>query len=245
LTAPFDQNRRLVHRFACLWGYHYFLINPFWKCTFEGVENIRRDQTYVLVANHQSMWDIMLLYGLFRHFKWVSKQDVLKIPFIGWNMVINQYVTVAREDLSSIKEMMKACRKWLSKGSSIMIFPEGTRSENGEMGAFKDGPFRLAIESGVPVVPIVLDGTFHIFPKGAKRIRFNTHVRVKVLAPIATASYAGRTRELREQVRQSMLQTLASFRNLETTNEQVESEAAGKEDSGTNGTRQCDVLVAR
>lgn len=212
LTAPFDENRKLVHRFACFWGYHYLMTNPFWQCRFEGLEHIKKDATYVLVANHQSYWDIMVLYGLFRHFKWVSKSSIMKIPFIGWNMRINQYVSVEREDRNSIKSMMTACRRWLQRGSSIMIFPEGTRSDTGEIGAFRDGPFKLAFDAGVPVVPIVLDGTFDILPKNGQHLNFRANVIVKVLPPELPQSYEA-VRAMREEVRSKMVSVFESIRS--------------------------------
>lgn len=217
LTAPFDRNRKIVHFFACMWGYHYIALNPFWRCEFSGTENILPGQTYILVANHQSYWDIMVLYGLFRPFKWVAKEDVMKIPFINWNMVINQYVRVTREDLKSIKEMMAACRNWLARGASIMIFPEGTRSEDGDLGRFRDGPFKLAIESGVKVVPIVLDGTYEIMPKGSKYVSFRSNIVVKVLEPIDPALFNGQPKVMREAVHALMKNTLAELRQTEVT----------------------------
>jgi 1-acyl-sn-glycerol-3-phosphate acyltransferase len=212
LTAPFDRNRKLVHQFACFWGYHYIMLNPFWRCRFIGLEQLERDKTYVLVSNHQSYWDIMVLYGLFRQFKWVAKESVLKIPFIGWNMRINQYVSVARDDLKSIKAMMASCKEWLARDASLLIFPEGTRSEDGELGKFRDGPFKLAMEAGVPVVPIVLDGTYQILPKNAKSLKFRSDIVVRVLPPIYPQAYEGQPRLMREHVHQCMLETLAQVR---------------------------------
>jgi 1-acyl-sn-glycerol-3-phosphate acyltransferase len=212
LTAPFDRRRRLVHKVASLWGFSYIWCNPFWKCELRGLENIDPDATYVLVANHQSFWDIMLLYGLNRHFKWVSKESILKIPFIGWNMRLNEYVSVARTDRSSIKSMLSACRKWLRLGSSVMIFPEGTRSLDGELGEFRDGAFKLACDCDVPVVPIVLDGTFDLMPRGTFLLNFSGTLRVQVLKPIAPADCDQKSRQLRDRTRALMRDTLHSMR---------------------------------
>jgi 1-acyl-sn-glycerol-3-phosphate acyltransferase len=212
LTFPFDRNRKLLHLYACCWGHHYIRINPFWRCTFEGVDNIDSRTTYVLVANHQSLWDIMVLYGLFKPFKWVSKASVMRIPFIGWNMLLNQYVHVARGDLKSIKEMMESCRQWLRRGASILIFPEGTRSETSHLGAFRDGPFRLAVDCNVAIVPIVVDGTFEVFSKKSDRINFHQKITVKVLSPVHPAQYGSDFRALREHVRLMMAKSLSDAR---------------------------------
>lgn len=213
LTCWFDRNRKLLHMWASLWGHHYIWINPFWRCTFEGVDNIdTRKSPYILVANHQSLWDIFVLYGIFKPFKWVSKESVMRIPFIGWNMLLNQYVRIARGDLKSIKQMMESCRQWLRRGASILIFPEGTRSETSELGSFRDGPFKLAVDCNVAVVPIVVDGTYEIFSKQSKRINFRQKITVKVLPPVHPESYGGDFRVLREHVRQAMTDTLCDVR---------------------------------
>lgn len=210
-TCAFDKNRRLLHYFACLWGYHYLLVNPGWRCTIEGREHIDPHKTYVLVANHSSYFDILALYGLFRPYKWVSKEEIFKIPFVGWNMMLNQYVTIARGNLTSIKDMLKRCKTWLQRGASILIFPEGTRSETGELQAFRDGAFKLAIDCRVPVVPVVVDGTFQIYPKHAKGIRFFQPVRVRVLPPVEPAAFEG-SAKMRDHVHALMQATLDEMR---------------------------------
>ncbi len=212
LTKWSDPNRKLVHMYSCWWGFHYIQVNPFWKCTFEGLDNIEPDKTYVLVANHQSLWDIMVLYGLNKPFKWVSKESIFKIPFIGWNMAFNQYVKIVRSDLKSIKEMMATCRNWLKQGASIMIFPEGTRSETGEMQEFRDGPFKMATDCGVAVIPIVIDGTQPLLPKGSMMLKFRGTIRVKVLPAVYPSEFGGNVKQFRDHVRKLMGETLDEMR---------------------------------
>ena len=96
-----------------------------------GRENLPWRGPAVIVANHLSLLDILVLYGLFRPYKWVSKASVFKVPFIGWNMRLNDYVAIRRGDRESIKEMMNHCRQHLANGSPILLFPEGTRSPDG------------------------------------------------------------------------------------------------------------------
>lgn len=212
ITAPFDPRRRVVHAFSCWWGFHYLQINPYWKVTYEGLENIKRDKTYVLIANHQSLADILILYGLHRRFKWISKESIYKVPFIGWNMALNQDVLLRRGDIKSIREMMDTCRDWLKRNCSIMLFPEGTRSEDGSIQAFRDGAFRLAIDCGVDVIPIVVDGTFDLLPKGSRHPNFKKHVRIKILPPVACEPFHGSSGTMRTVVRQQMIDELASMR---------------------------------
>ena len=211
LTAPFDANRRAVHAFSSYWGYHYLQL--FWKMSYEGVDLIDPKKTYVQVANHQSLADILALYGLHKPFKWVSKESIYKVPFIGWNMWLNQYVLIRRGDLKSIKLMMDECRSWLRKGASVAMFPEGTRSKDGEMQAFRDGAFRLAMDCGVDVVPILIDGSFDTLPSGSKVLHFQTQMKIKVLPPISCAPFEGSSGKMRTYVHDLMVEELAKMRS--------------------------------
>jgi 1-acyl-sn-glycerol-3-phosphate acyltransferase len=212
LMCLFDRNRKATHMFSCAWGSHYIYINPLWRFKIEGRELIERDKTYVMVANHQSYFDIFTVYGLFRFFKWVSQEQIFNVPFVGWNMYLNQYVKVVRGNLRSIKQMLKECKAWLDRDVSIMLFPEGTRSETGEIAQFRDGAFRLAIESGVPVVPIVIDGTFEVFPKGRNTMNFTNPIRLKVLPPIDSRPFEKNAAGFRDHVHSLMEKTLHEMR---------------------------------
>src|SRR5262249_53142360 len=98
----------------------------------------------VLVSNHASLADILVLFGLWSPFKWVSKASNFRIPLIGWNMRLNRYVPLVRGDKESIATMMRACEAWLAGGVPVLLFPEGPRSPDGEGKAFKAGAFRMA-----------------------------------------------------------------------------------------------------
>ena len=154
-AAPFDKRRVILHRFSCFWGSLYIWLQPLWKVTWEGKEHIKNDQAYVYVANHQALLDIIVIYTLFRHFKWVAKSALLKVPFVGWNMALNDYIFVKRSDSQSQIKMMKQSEKALREGSSLMIFAEGTRSPDGELGEFKRGAFMLSQIAGVWVVGLL------------------------------------------------------------------------------------------
>jgi 1-acyl-sn-glycerol-3-phosphate acyltransferase len=189
VTAPFDRRRVAVHLYSCAWASLYIVANPIWRETFEGREKLPWKGAAVLAANHLSMLDILVLYGLFRPFKWVSKAEIFRVPFVGWNMSLNDYVAIRRGERDSIRKMMAHCREHLARGSPILIFPEGTRSADGRLQAFKDGAFRLAIEAGCPVIPIAVTGTGEALPKHGLSIRSAMHARVKVLDPIHPESY--------------------------------------------------------
>lgn len=216
ISIATDPRRRLLHLYSCAWAYHYVACLPLWRARWRGLERITHDQTYVIVANHQSLGDILVLFGLFRHFKWVSKAAIFKVPLIGWNMLANDYVGLVRGDKASIETMMEHCRRHLRRGSSILMFPEGTRSADGRIKAFKHGAFTLAQELGLPVAPVVIDGTLTALPKHGVLIRspWFLPIQVSVLEPIAPDPTAD-AHELSDHVRRRMIDELASLRGLE------------------------------
>nr|WP_242340978.1 MULTISPECIES: lysophospholipid acyltransferase family protein [unclassified Anaeromyxobacter] len=189
LTSPFDRRRVAVHLYSCAWATFYVVANPLWRVSVEGREKLPWKGAAVLAANHLSLLDILVLYGLFRPFKWVSKAEVFRVPFVGWNLWLNDYVRVKRGDRESIREMMDHCRAHLARGTPVMLFPEGTRSRDGRLGAFKDGAFRLAIEAGCPVIPIVVSGTGDALPKHGLVLRQRMRAHVRVLDPLDPAEF--------------------------------------------------------
>jgi 1-acyl-sn-glycerol-3-phosphate acyltransferase len=192
LTAAFDRKKRILHQFTCFWASLYSWLNPAWRVHVEGREKIRRGVAYVMVANHQSLLDILVLFRLFVHFKWVSKIENFRVPFIGWNMSLNGYVKLKRGDRQSIGEMMSTCSRVLDDGSSIMMFPEGTRSPDGRLRAFKHGAFTLAQGSGCPILPILVEGTADALPKRGFVLQGRHAIRIRVLDEIPHEKLLGR-----------------------------------------------------
>lgn len=195
LTVLFDRRLVLLHRFTCFWGSIYTWTNPAWKVTIEGREKIRRGVAYVMVANHQSLLDILVLFRLFVPYKWVSKVENFRVPLIGWNMRLNRYIPLRRGDAESIQQMMTACEKTLASGSPLMIFPEGTRSVDGRLKAFKHGAFTLAKRTKCAILPIVISGTSQILPKRGFVLHGSHDIQVRILDEIPPASFADETVE--------------------------------------------------
>jgi 1-acyl-sn-glycerol-3-phosphate acyltransferase len=189
VLGPFDPQRRWAHYFCILWGEMIFKANPGWKITINGTHHIRPRQPYVIVSNHSSVADIISLYLLRIQFKWLAKRSLFRIPFFGWNMSLLHYIPLERGAHGSIRDSFEKAKEWLKKGMSVLIFPEGTRSRDGSLGAFKNGAFKLAIEMRVPVLPVVIAGTGSAATKG--KATFGSHVRgfMTVLAPIDTRNY--------------------------------------------------------
>jgi 1-acyl-sn-glycerol-3-phosphate acyltransferase len=178
VTLPFDRRKVVQHQFTCFWASLY------WPVRVEGREKVRPGATYVMVANHQSLLDILVMFRLFVHFKWVSKIENFRIPCIGWNMRLNQYIELRRGDKQSIGEMMSAASRTLDDGNSIMMFPEGTRSADGRLKAFKHGAFTLAQGSGCPILPIVVEGTADALPKRGFVLQGRHPIAIRVLDEI-------------------------------------------------------------
>ncbi len=210
LTRPFDKRSRLLHRFTCWWGYHYVEVCPFWKTEIIGREKIPNDGCFVYVANHLSLGDILMLFGIKKHFKWVSKSSVFKVPFIGWNMWLNNYVGLVRGDRKSIVEMFKACRQHIERGSSVLLFPEGTRSKTGRLKSFKAGAFSLAVQTNVPIIPVILRGTYEALPVSTWIFphRKPLRVTVQLLDPIDPAAADNDPQKLMTLVHGIMLDAL-------------------------------------
>lgn len=183
VTAPFDRRRRALHLLTCFWASLYTWLNPAWRVTIHGRDLIEPKATYVYVANHLSLLDILVLFRLFADFKWVSKAEIFKVPVIGWNMRLNKYIPLQRGNRDSVVQMMEQCEQALEQGSSLMMFPEGTRSATGELKAFKTGAFELAIAAQVPIVPIAIEGTNNALPKHGFVLRGRHTITVTVLPP--------------------------------------------------------------
>ena len=157
---------------------------------------------YVAVSNHISYADIFLISHLPWEMKWLAKDTVFKIPVMGWIMHMAGDIHVVRGNRESIVSAIKGCRDRLAKKVSVMIFPEGTRSKTGELQAFKDGAFRIAIESQAPILPLAVAGTRDAMAKGTFRFKRATAV-CRVLEPVETKGMTmADLPALRERVRE-------------------------------------------
>jgi len=161
-------------------------LNPFWK--FRIVDRVHPDprRPYVFVANHRSSADAFLIARLPWEMKWLSKQSIMRIPLLGWQMRTAGDVPVVRGNKESARHAMEEMRRWLDRRVSVFFFPEGTRSAGGALGPFREGAFRLAIEAGVDIVPLAIAGTDAGLPKHSI-VFATTTATLTVLTPIPTA----------------------------------------------------------
>jgi 1-acyl-sn-glycerol-3-phosphate acyltransferase len=157
--------------------------------TVEGVTHIRRDRACIYMSNHQSHFDIPILYSIFpTSLRMVAKAELFKVPIWGRAMRATGFVPVTRSgDRAGAVAAMQQCRAALERGINVWIAPEGTRSPDGRLGKFKKGGFILARDTGADIVPIAIDGSHDILPKNTKTIRRGVRVRVVFGAPIAVA----------------------------------------------------------
>ncbi len=188
VTLPFDATRRVPGRFLRLVGSTPTYVFPFWHVRIEGSQP--SSGAYVCTSNHQSFLDIFAMSRQRREMKWIAKEEVFRIPFFGLYFRLSGDIPVNRGDRESGGAALVKARWYLDRGMPVMIFPEGTRSRDGRMGAFKPGAFRLAIEAQVQVLPVAVTGSADGMPKGSPWIR-PTLVLVRVLEPIETKGMTG------------------------------------------------------
>jgi len=159
------------------------------KVSVEGMDHIDPGAAYVYMANHQSMYDILALLGYLPvQFRWVAKKELFRIPIFGYSMARVGYVSIDRSNRQSAIQSLREAAQRIAQGVSVVVFPEGTRSSDGQIKPFKKGGFYLATDSGRPVVPVVIWGTRDVMPKGKLRIRPGPIV-LSINRPIETGPY--------------------------------------------------------
>ncbi|WP_051522308.1 lysophospholipid acyltransferase family protein [Porphyromonas gingivicanis] len=151
----------------------------------EGKENVPKNEgPFVVMANHQGAFDILMMYGyLSIPFRWVMKQELRSVPFMGKACAVAGFIFVDEKTPSSIKETMNSARKVLSEGTSIFIFPEGSRTKDGKIHRFKKGGFVMAYELDVPIIPVTINGAFRALPRGSFFVR-PTRLKLTIHPPV-------------------------------------------------------------
>ena len=189
ILFPFDKQRKIPHAQCFWWANALIGLNPYWKLKVRGLENIDPKKTYVMVANHQSLGDIVLIYKIHAQFKWVAKESLYKLPFLGGTLFLCKHIMLRRGEFGSIKKVYREAAAWLRKGMSVLFFPEGTRSETEEMRQFQSGAFKLAIRERKPILPIAISGTRDAIPKGSWIFKTKVSGTLTVFPAIDTAGF--------------------------------------------------------
>ncbi len=183
-TFWWDRRRVAAHMMGTFWAWHYQSLIPFWKLHLEGRKKIPWKRPVVMVANHRSLIDILALYKIRRPFKWTSKDENFKLPFIGMVLSLTNSIRIKRESLRSASQFLTQAEDEIAKGSSILLFPEGTRSLTREMRTFKEGAFLLAKKTGCGVIPIVHSGSEKTLDRGSWVLKGKAPIYIRVLDEI-------------------------------------------------------------
>ncbi|MGW8161594.1 MAG: lysophospholipid acyltransferase family protein, partial [Desulfobulbales bacterium] len=159
------------------------------RVRLSGTKNLEKKQTYIFVANHVSQFDIFSFQGYFPHdFRWIAKKELFRIPVFGAAMRRAGLIAIDRSHSREAMRSLNRAAQQISQGTSVLIFPEGTRSTDGKLKPFKTGAITLAIKAGVPVVPIGFNGTYHVLPKG--RLLANAgEIMIRIGEPISSSDY--------------------------------------------------------
>jgi 1-acyl-sn-glycerol-3-phosphate acyltransferase len=208
LASFFSRSGDAVHRIARKWAGSILAVSGI-RVTLTGLERIDPAASYIFMANHQSTYDIpVLLAHLPVQFRWIAKAELFRIPVFGRAMRGAGYISIKRDDRASAFQSLEQAAERMRCGRSVMIFPEGTRSRDGELQSFKKGGFVLAVDSRMPIVPVSISGTFEIMPKNTLMIQ-RREVLLSITDPIASSDYSRETKaELMERVRQAIQQDL-------------------------------------
>ena len=194
LTFPFDRKGNVIHLYARLWG-RLILWASGVKVKIRGLERIASGRPYIFMANHLSAYDIfVLLSELPVQFRWLAKAELFRIPVLGWAMGTAGYISLDRSEPKKAYRSMEEAARRIREGTSVVIFPEGTRSKDGRLQPFLKGGFTLAVKSQVPIVPISISGTWEIMPPQSRKVR-KGDVEVVVGEPIETKGYTMKERE--------------------------------------------------
>ncbi|MBI5966447.1 MAG: 1-acyl-sn-glycerol-3-phosphate acyltransferase [Deltaproteobacteria bacterium] len=205
----FDSSGNIPHLVARLWG-KIQLRTTGTQVKIQGLENINPHDSYILVSNHQSNFDIFALLGYLPiQFRWTAKAELFRTPFMGWAMSRIGYIPIERDSpKKAYRSMLQAAEK-VKEGVSVMIFPEGTRSPDGKLQPFKKGVFLIALKSQAPILPITIRGTEKIMPKGDWHT-YPGRVQITIEQPIETAGMPPKKEgELSERVRNTLKKHLA------------------------------------
>ncbi|MGH9132525.1 MAG: lysophospholipid acyltransferase family protein [Ilumatobacteraceae bacterium] len=213
VTAPFDKGRYAAGFLFRKLAVVHQMLNPLWKFSVVGDPPPDPRRPYVVVANHESFVDILLISHLPFEMKWLSKAEFFKFPGVGWLMRLAGDVPLDRSSGRSAVKALKQCRERLDARVSVMIFPEGTRSKSGGLQEFKDGAFRLAVDAGVPIIPLAVHGAKAALGKHDWRFG-RVRAEVRILETVSTEGLTKRdVPALRDRVRDRIEAELATMRD--------------------------------
>ena len=196
-----------AHKVGRIWAKCILALSNI-RVTVKGLSNLEPGRSYIYMANHMSNFDIPVLQAFLPvQFRWLAKAELYKIPVFGYAMKRAGYISIDRSDRKSAIESLNKAVKIIRDGISVVIFPEGTRSRTHNIQPFKKGGFFLAVDSGVPIIPIIIRGTERIMPKKQMLIKPG-NVTLEIAKPIISSDYTRKTKnDLMDKIRDIFLKS--------------------------------------
>jgi 1-acyl-sn-glycerol-3-phosphate acyltransferase len=216
LTSLISKGGETPHKVARIWA-KYILAASNINVTVTGLSNLKRTGSYIYMPNHASNFDIPVLQAYLPvQFRWLAKSELFKIPIFGYAMKRAGHISIDRFDRKSAIQSLNKAAEIIRNGTSVIIFPEGTRSQNQNIQSFKKGGFVLAIDSGVPIIPVIIHGTWRIMQKKHILVRPG-NVVLEIKKPIKTSDYTRKTKDdLMEKIRNIILDSYEKNKKNET-----------------------------
>jgi 1-acyl-sn-glycerol-3-phosphate acyltransferase len=207
----------MVHQNSIRWARSIIGLSPIWRLAVTGREHLQPGKHYVIIANHQSLLDILAVCAaLPLNFRFLAKRELFRIPLMGWGMASAGYIPVDRASHRSGREAVQRITRVLNLGVSVLLFPEGTRSPDGKVQAFKMGAFKLARDNKAEILPIVIEGTGQALPKKSWLIRKRTVFVVSIGKPVSLDDFADNSMdEAKEKIRHEMISRLERIRHTQ------------------------------
>lgn len=211
LTYFFDRYRTTPNLLLKGLALMMMKVNPGWNFHINNADDNKIKEPTIVVANHQSFLDMPLSYLLPWRMKWVAKKSLFRIPILGWIIAMTGHIAIDRHSLRSVKLLDKLVEP-IKEGIPGMIFPEGTRTEDGELQSFKSGAFVLARQYNFKVLPVVLDGGYDAMPAGSWRVSPKQQFSISVLEPLNPNDFAS-AEELKAGASRAIEKELNRIRN--------------------------------
>ena len=217
IVAFFSREGNPVHLIARIWAKSILFVSGI-KVDVKGLANIESSKSYIYMSNHRSNFDIPVLLGCLPiQFRWLAKAELFKIPMFGRAMSGAGYVKIDRSNQKAAIKSIDEIAAKMKNGISVMLFPEGTRSQDGNVNPFKKGGFVMAVDTGVPIVPVIIRGTRSIMTKGSWRIN-RARVTLFIEKPIDTSGFTRVTKvDLLRKVRSVICEVFEKETAIDTS----------------------------
>ncbi len=209
-TFPFDPYRKIPNWLLARMGWLMMQASPGWKKEMHGLEKFNPDNPTVFIGNHQSFLDMAFVFMLPWQMKWVTKRSLMLIPVMGWIAWLTGHLAIDRKSKSALKKLGNLVEPIKDK-VPVMIFPEGTRSIDGEIKSFKNGAFLLAMENDFFIQPIVIDGGYEALKSGSRVMNPSVKFKLSILDPIKSSDF-NNMNALKEHAHQLMKKELERIR---------------------------------